>query len=162
MTEPLGGYEYFEEVKPASHSLKKREMWQMLAELDTNEEFWPDLLARISDGEFISEVAKAIEVHHSILRNWIRGNKGREQAFQQAESQGKAHRAEQVLKMTYGVATAEVKELPTRMEQLRAAEIMLKQQPERRAPSTIANIAITFVAAKDGKPAEPITIDQVP
>lgn len=137
-------------------------MVSALAELDTNEEFWPSLVMRISDGEFVSTIANELKVNHSILRNWIRGNKKREQEFQQAEQDGRQYRIKKVLQKAHEAATADISDPPTRMEALRAAEILLRQDGgDIRTPSTVANIAITFVAAKDGKPEENV-IDHLP
>lgn len=131
-----------------------------LAEADTNEDFWPSIISRISDGEFISTIALELKVNHSILRNWIRGNKKREQEYIEAERAGKQHRIQQVLKKTYETATADIADEATRMEQLRAAEILLKQDGgETKAPTHVANIAITFVQAQDGKEK---VIDSIP
>lgn len=154
---------HFGELAPASHSMKKREMWHVLAELDTNPEFWPEIIARVSDGEFISEVAKDCQVHYSILRNWIRGNKAREQAFCEAERQGKARRVEKVLEKAHEVALADIEGPPNRMEQLRAMEILLKQESRQPAQhQTFGDITINFVAAKDGKEIKGEVIDQLP
>lgn len=153
---------YHGELAPASHSRKKSEMVSALAELDTNEDFWPTIVLRLSDGEFLSTIAGEYKVNHSILRNWIRGNKKREQEYEEAERQGKQHRINLVLRRAHETATADIIEPATRMEQLRAAEILLKHEGgETRAPSQIANIAITFVQATEGKPAGAV-IDQLP
>jgi len=134
-----------------------------LAELDTNEEFWPGVVARISEGEFISTIALELKVNYSILRNWIRGNKTREEQFSQAEIDGKKVRQQTALKKVYEAATAKIEADPTRMEQLRAAEIFLKQEDEIKAPpSRIGNLTINFVAAKDGKEVKGEVIDQLP
>lgn len=157
------GNAYFGEVAPAVHSRKKSEMVSALAELDTNDEFWPVILSRISDGEFVSTIAEELKVNHSILRNWIRGNKGREQALAEAMQEGKKHRIQQVLRKTYDTATAEVTEPATRMEQLRAAEIMLKQQDALAdKPATFRDLTINFVQAKEGRTVEGEVIDSVP
>ena len=122
----------------------------MLADLDTNEDFWPTLLSRISDGEFPSEIAAGLKVNHSILRNWIRGNKGREQAFVEAEKQGRQSRVERVMQKAYETATATIEEPATRMEQLRAVEIMLRQADQSSdKPTTFGDITINFVQARD-------------
>ena len=136
----------------------------MLADLDTNEDFWPTLLSRISDGEFPSEIAVSLKVNHSILRNWIRGNKGREQAFAEAEKQGRQSRVERVMQKAYETATAEITEPATRMEQLRAVEIMLRQADQSSdKPTTFGDITINFVQARDGKTVEQgRVIDSVP
>jgi len=132
-------------------------MWSSLAELDTNEEFWPAIVSRISDGDFLSTLASELKVNHSILRNWIRGNKGREQAFADAEKQGLQSRIERVMQRTYEAATSTISRKTTRMEQLRAAEIMLKQhESDRPAPAQYGDITINFVQAQDGKTVEKI------
>lgn len=134
----------------------------MLAELGENEDFWPAIVLRLSDGEFLSTLASELKVNHSILRNWIRGNKTREQQYAEAERAGKQHRINLVLKKAHETATSDIEAPATRMEQLRAAEILLKhEQPETKTPSHVANIAITFVQAQDGKPLEKV-IDSVP
>jgi len=134
-----------------------------LAELDTNEEFWPGVVARISNGEFISTIALELKVNYSVLRNWIRGNKEKEQEFSQAEIDGKKVRQQAALKKVYETATAEIAVEITRTEQLRAAEIYLKQEEEVKAPpSRIGNLTIHFVAAKDGKEVKGEVIDQLP
>lgn len=133
-----------------------------LAELDTNEDFWPHIVSRLSEGEFFTVIVQEYKINHSLFRNWIRGNKKREQEFNEAEALGKRHRISNILRKTYETATADIDEKTTRMEQLRAAEILLKQDSgETRPPSSIANIAITFVQAQDGKPQEKV-IDSVP
>mgnify|MGYP001611534686 FL=1 len=158
------GYDYFEKVKPASHSLKKREMWTQLAELDTNEDFWPALLERFSDGEFLSSVAEILEINHAILRNWIRGNKEKETAYKVAEADGKRRRMDKVMEKVHTIATTDSQEPPTRMEQLRAAEILLKQKDsDPVVKQQFGDITINFVSAKDGKPAiEGEVLDQLP
>lgn len=157
----MSANEYFGELAPAAHSRKKSEMWTALAELDTNDEFFPHLIMRISEGEFLSTLASEIKVNHSILRNWIRGNKEREKIFGDAERDGRQSRINKVLQKTYEAATADIAEPTTRMEQLRAAEVMLRQQQPDQNHRTIANINISFVAADNGKPKENV-IDHVP
>ena len=157
-----GDGEYFGEIAPASHSRKKSEMVSFLADSDTNEDFWPGILSRLADGDFVSTIAGDLKVNHSVLRNWIRGNKAKEDAFVVAEREGKNTRIARVLQKTYETATADIADDPTRMEQLRAAEILLKQDGgDTRTPTQIANIAITFVAANNGRPVEKV-IDQLP
>lgn len=157
----MSASEYHGELAPAKHTRRKSEMVTALAEADTNEDFWPGIVARISDGEFISTIALELKVNHSILRNWIRGNKIREQEFMEADRAGKQARLERVLKKVHAAATEDIAEPTTRMEQLRAAEIYMKQHQPEDAPKNIANIEITFVAASDGKPVEKV-IDQLP
>jgi hypothetical protein len=153
----MSGSGYHGEMAPAKHSIKRREMWSLLADLDQNEEFWPSIIERISDGDFISEIAKSCNVTHSILRNWIRGNKARDAAYIAAELHGRKARAERVLQKTFETAVADIEAPPTRMEALRAAEIMLKQRDAEQSPrQQFGDINITFVAAKDGRPAEKV------
>ncbi len=153
---------YHGELAPASHTRKKSEMWSALAQLNTEEEFWPTVVSRIADGEFISTIAGEIKVNHSILRNWIRGDVEREKQYQEAEKAGRFARIQRVMQKTYTTATAEIEGAPTTMEQLRAAEILLKhEQPEERTPTHVANIAITFVQAKDGREVKEKVIDPV-
>ena len=148
------------ETSPAKHTRRKSEMVTALAEADTNEEFWPTIISRISDGEFISTIANELKVNHSILRNWIRGNKKREEEFMLADREGKQARIARVLQKVHETATADITEPASRMEALRAAEILLKQEGgESKAPSSIANITINFVAADNGKEK---VIDQLP
>ena len=136
-----------------------------LAELDTEAEFFPNIISRISEGEFVSTIALELKVNYSILRNWIRGNKAREEQFTEAEAQRKKVRIQNALKKVYETATAEIETPPTRMEALRAAEILLKQQEEEKAPTQrFGDITINFVAAENGKPKEikGETLDQLP
>ena len=154
---PTSGY--FGEMAPAAHSRKKSEMVTALAEADTNEEFFPELMARISDGQFLSSIADDLHVNHSILRNWIRGNKERERIYQEAEKQGRFARVEKVMRKVHDIATTDVADPPSHMEALRAAEILLKHEqpaPGDAPPRSVANIAITFVDARDGKPVEKV------
>ena len=138
-------------------------MWSSLAELDTNDDFWPTIVSRISDGEFLSTVASDLKVNHSILRNWIRGNKGREQAFADADKQGRQSRIDRVMQKAYETATAAIEAPATRMEQLRAAEIMLRQAEQSQdKPATFGDITINFVQARDGKTVEGAVIDCLP
>ena len=138
-------------------------MWSALAELDTNEDFWPAIVARISDGEFLATIASDLKVNHSILRNWIRGNKAREKAFADADKQGRQSRIERVMQRTYEAAASKISRKPTRMEQLRAAEIILKQQEsDRPATAQFGDITINFVQAQDGKTVEGKVIDSLP
>ena len=138
-------------------------MWSSLAELDTNDDFWPTIVSRISDGEFLSTVASDLKVNHSILRNWIRGNKGREQAFADADKQGRQSRIDRVMQKAYETATAAIEAPATRMEQLRAAEIMLRQAEQSQdKPATFGDITINFVQARDGKTVEGTVIDSLP
>ena len=134
-----------------------------LAEANTNSEFWPEIVSRISDGEFVSTIALELKVNYSILRNWIRGDKAREQEFTQAEADGKQARIQRVLKRVHDTATAESEAPVTTMESLRAAEIALKQQEHEKAPMQkfTGDIQINFVAAENGRPAGKI-IDQLP
>lgn len=158
----MSGSSYHAEAAPALHTRRKSEMVAALAELDTNDEFWPTIISRISDGEFVSTIALELKVNHSILRNWIRGNKKREQEYAEAERLGKQHRISNVLKKAYDTAVADIEQPTTRMEQLRAAEILLKQDSgETKMPTHIGDITINFVSAKDGKP-EARVIDQLP
>ena len=146
------GNSFIAETAPAQHSRRKSEMVTFLAESDTNEDFWPAILARIAEGEFVSTIALELKVNYSVLRNWIRGSKEKETAFTEAERDGKQQRITRVLKKTYETATADIAEDTTRMEQLRAAEILFKHEGgETKAPTQIANIAITFVQADNGK-----------
>ena len=160
----MSGNAFIGEVTPASHSTKKSEMWSALAELDTNEDFWPTIVSRLGDGEFLAQLAKELKVNYSILRNWIRGNKGREQAFAEAEKQGRQSRVERVMQKAYETATATIEEPATRMEQLRAVEIMLRQADQSvDKPTTFGDITINFVQARDGKTVEQgRVIDSVP
>ncbi len=154
--------DYFGEMAPASHSRKKSEMWSALAELGADAEFFPTIVSRLSDGEFLSTIAGELKVNHSILRNWIRGDKAREAAYLQAEQDGRQARIATVLRKTYDIAVTDSTEPPTRMEQLRAAEIMLKQgSGDEKPTNTFGDITINFVSAKDGRP-EGIVIDQLP
>lgn len=149
-------------TKPAAHSLRRAEMVSSLAEADLNEDFFPQMMLRISEGVYLSEIAKECRVTYSVLRNWIRGNKARDEEYKKAEADGKTARAEKVMQKIYDVATAPVAAEITNADQMRAAEIYLKQdgqQESRQGPSTIANIAITFVAAQEGKEK---TVDPVP
>lgn len=152
------------DLPTAKHSRRKSEMVTALAEADQNEEFWPTIIDRISDGEFISTIASELKVNHSILRNWIRGNMRRESEFQQAERDGKQARIQAVLKKVHETAVADIAEDTTRMEALRAAEIALRQQENEKAPPPkFGDLHITFVSAKDGKPQEKvIEPDQLP
>lgn len=145
--------------KPAEHSLRKAEMWETLATLDTDEQFFPVITHRISEGVFLSEIAKELRVTYSVLRNWIRGNKERDLEYKQAEADGRTARAEAIKRKMYDTATQDVVGELTHADQLRAGEILLKQESasEVKAPTQVANIQINFVAAKDGK-----TIDQLP
>lgn len=152
MSETSGGTSYHAAVAPADHTRRKSQMVTALAELDTNDDFWPSIVSRISDGEFLSTIANELKVNHSILRNWIRGSKPREQAYAEAERAGKQYRISLVMKKAYETATADIADPATRMEQLRAAEILLKQGEGERAPASVANISITFVQAAEGKP----------
>lgn len=137
-------------------------MWAALAELETNEDFWPTVVSRLADGEFLSTVATDLKVNHSILRNWIRGNKGREQAFVEADKQGMQARIERVRQKVYGAAIADVEAKITHADQLRAAEIMLKQSDQAKTPhSTFGDITINFVQAKDGRTIEGEVVDRV-
>lgn len=134
-------------------------MVTQLAELDTDEQFWPGIAERIADGEFLSTVAEELKVNFAILRNWIRGNVEREKSYIQAERQGRARRTERVLERTYEVATKENAEPPTHSDQLRAAEVFLKQANLPEAPGVgriTNNYSITFVAAKEGRPEEKV------
>ena len=153
------------EAVPATHSRRKSEMVSALADLDTNEDFWPEIVSRISEGEFVSTIATELKVNYSILRNWIRGNKAREAEYQQAEQDGKQSRIQRVLKRVHETATAPVAAEVTHMEALRASEIALKQHDQERAPTqNFGDINIIFVAADNGKPKEikGESFDQVP
>ena len=144
----------------AKHSRRKSEMVTALAEADQDPDFWQTIIDRISDGEFISTIAQELKVNHSILRNWIRGNMKREQEFQQAERDGKQARIQAIHKKIHETAIAEVEAEVTRMEQLRAAEIALRQQDHEKAPTQkFGDITINFVAAKDGKQEKVIESD---
>lgn len=159
----MSGNAYLGEMIPAAHSRRKSAMWVKLGELDTDPDFWPTLLMRLADGDFLAAIAAEIQVNHSILRNWIRGNKPREDAYQEADRAGRKARVEKVMAKVHATAMAEITEAPTRMEQLRAAEIMLKQNSEAEsvtAPPKIGDINIVFVEANNGKPAEKV-IDPV-
>jgi len=158
----MSGNAFLAESAPAKHSRRKSEMVTALAQADLEQEFWPTIVSRISEGEFISTIALELKVNYSILRNWIRGNAVREAEFSQAEQDGKQVRIQKVLKKVHETATADIPEETTRMEQLRAAEIALRvQEHEKAPPPRIGEINITFVSAKDGKPAEKV-IDQLP
>lgn len=140
-------------------------MFTALAELDTDAEWFPGIIARISEGEFISTIALELKVNYSVLRNWIRGSRIHEQAFEEAEKEGKKYRHQEAMKRVYEAATANKLPEPTRMEQLRAAEIIFRQQEQDRpAPQRFGDISITFVAAENGKPKEVTgeVIDQLP
>lgn len=150
-------------VAPAAHSTKKAEMVTQLAEMDTDEQFWPGIAERITDGEFLSTIAEELKVNFAILRNWIRGNVVREKSYIEAERLGRGRRTELVLERTYEVAIQENADAPSHTEQLRAAEVFLKQANLPEAPHigrVTNNYSITFVAAKDGR--EEKVIDQVP
>ena len=149
----------------APHSRRKSEMVTALAELDTDAEFFPGIMMRISEGEFVSTIALELKVNYSVLRNWIRGNKAREQEFAAAEAEGKRVRHQNAMKKIYETATARIEAEPTVADQLRAAEMVIKQSEEEKAPETrFRDISITFVAAENGKPKEVKgeVIDQLP
>ena len=138
-------------------------MWSALAELDMNEDFWPTMVSRLGDGEFLAALAKELKVNYSVLRNWIRGNKSRELAYAEAEKQGRHSRLERVIQRAYETATADIKEPTTRMEQLRAAEIMLRQHDASGdKPQTFGDITINFVQAKEGRTVEGEVLDRLP
>ena len=146
--------------KPAAHSLRKTEMVESLANADLDEHFFPTMMQRISEGVYLSEIAKECRVTYSVLRNWIRGNKARDDEYKKAEADGRTARADSVRQKIFSMATKEVTGDISPADQLRAGEIYLKQEQQAEAvktPSQIANIQINFVAAKDGK-----TIDQLP
>jgi hypothetical protein len=150
----------------AEHSRRKSEMVTALAELDAGDpEFFPTIISRMSDGEFISTIALELKVNYSILRNWIRGNKSREEQFAQAEIDGKQVRAQRARKKIYDTATADLEGQPTHADQLRAAEMVIKEQEESKSPEQrFRDITINFVAADNGKPKEVKgeTVDQLP
>ena len=149
----------------AQHSRRKSEMVTALAELDANPDFWPGVAMRIAEGEFISTIALELKVNYSVLRNWIRGNKAREQEFSAAEIEGKKVRQQIAMKKIYETATANIEAEPTRADQLRAAEMVIKQAEEEKAPEQrFRDITINFVAAENGKPkvVKGETLDQLP
>jgi hypothetical protein len=151
------------DVMPAKHSRRKSEMVTLLAELDASDpDFFSRIVLRISEGEFISDLALELKVNYSILRNWVRGNKARETEFAAAEAEGKKFRQQEAMKKIYATATATIEAEPTRADQLRAAEMIIKQEEEKTPMQKFTgDISITFVAAQDGKPAEKV-IDQLP
>ncbi len=145
-------------IPPPAHSRRKSEMVTLLAELDdADQEFFPRIVMRISEGEFISDVALELKVNYSVLRNWIRGNKARETEFATAEAEGKKFRQQEALKKIYATATEFIKSEPTRADQLRAAEMIVKHEEETKAPERLfRDLTINFVAAENGKPAEKV------
>lgn len=155
---PTNGY--FGDVAPAAHSRRKSEMVTALAEMEAADEFfWSKIVDRISEGDFLSVVAQDLKVNHSILRNWIRGNKERESQFQQAEHDGRVARVAKVMKKTFDMALKENAAEPTHADQLRAAEIILKQESAAtasQAPKSIGSITINYIGAKDGRPVEKV------
>lgn len=147
----------------AAHSERKRVQWLRLGELDQVPEFWPGLIAAVTEGDFLGEFAKQIEVSESILRNWIRGNAAREKEYIVAWREGKRARVQRVLESTYKIATQENNAPVTRQEQLKAAEIILKSQDDDQAQrQQFGDITINFVQAKDGKTVEGEVLDQLP
>ena len=59
------------------------------------------------------------------------------------------------MQKAYETATEEITEPATRMEQLRAVEIMLRQADQSSdKPTTFGDITINFVQARDGKTVE--------
>lgn len=151
---------YFGENKPTRHTLRRADMWGHLAELNTNEDFWPELILKVSEGNFLSTCAKEIGVHHGILRNWIRGDKKREEQYQQAEKDGKRRRMEQVMEKVHALAITEIAETPSHTDVLRAAEIALKHSGEsgQAEPPKIPGISITFVTAETPRVVDGSTI----
>ena len=131
-------------------------MWRLLADLDTNPDFFPDLIERVSEGEPLDKTAATIGVHYSVLRNWIRGNNDREAAFVEAALRGKTRRVERVLEATFATAVADITEPVKHADRLRAAEILLKPSTSVSVSSDkpSSGITISFVEAKDGKPTE--------
>ena len=149
----------------AQHSRRKSEMVTLLADLDAADpDFFPRIVLRIAEGEFIADVALELKVNYSVLRNWIRGNKAREIEFATAESEGKKFRQQAAMKKIYATAIADITAEPTRADQIRAAEMIIKQEEEKAPTQRFGDITINFVAAENGKPKEVKgeVVDQLP
>lgn len=150
----------------AEHSLRKREMWRLLAEKDTAADWFLDQMELISDGATLDELAKILGVHYSVYRNWIRGSNAREEAFAEAERERKTRILARSLKAVESTATANVDAPVGHGDRLRAAEILLKAEKESAASAggsgASINLNISFVDAKEGKEVKGAVIDQVP
>ena len=135
-------------------SAAAREMWQRLAEHDTDQDWFPNEMEKIRGGGSLYQLAQAAKVNYSVYRNWIRGNVERESALAEAERDCKANRVARVLQATFDTATSVSSEPVTHSERLRAAEILLKPSAAVSVPEgkEVSGISISFVDAVDGKP----------
>ena len=151
-------------LEMAEHSLKKREMWQLLAEKNTADEWFIDQMELISDGATLDELAKVLGIHYSVYRNWIRGDQKREAVFAEAERERKTRILARTLKVVESTATAPVDEPVRHSDRLSAAKLLLDNEKSQSNTSSgpSINLNISFVEAKDGKEVKGATIDHVP
>ncbi len=135
-------------------SAAAREMWQRLAENDTDPDWFPAEMEKIRAGGSLFQLAEAAKVNYSVYRNWIRGNVERESALSDAERDCKANRVARILQATFDTATSVSSEPITHSERLRAAEILLKPGASVPVPEgkEVSSISISFVDADNGKP----------
>ena len=129
-------------------------MWRLLAEKDTDPDWFHSEMEKIRAGGSLYQLAEIAQVHYSVYRNWIRGNLERESALADAERDRKAVRLERILQATFDTATSSNGEPVTHSERLRAAEILLKPGTTLAVPEgkEVSSISVTFVDAADGKP----------
>jgi hypothetical protein len=135
-------------------SAAAREMWRVLADKDTDPDWFPSEMEKIRAGGSIFQIAEAAGVNYSVYRNWIRGNVERESALADAERDCKANRMARVLQTTFDTATSRVDEPVKHSDRLRAAELLLKPATTLAIPEgkEVASISVNFVEADGGKP----------
>lgn len=135
-------------------SAAAREMWRLLAEKDTDPDWFPAEMEKVRAGGSLFQLAEAAGVNYSVYRNWIRGNVERESALADAERDCKANRMARVLQATFDTATARVDEPVKHSDRLRAAEILLKPATTVAVPEgkELSSISLNFVEADNGKP----------
>ena len=131
-----------------------KEMWRILAEKDTDPEWWPGQLELLREGATLEALSEVVAVRYAVYRNWIRGNQDREVALAEAKRAGKTRQMERVLQATFDTALSTPADDIKHSDKLRAIEILLKPSSTiaisgENAPS---GIKISFVDAEDGKP----------
>ena len=137
-----------------SHA-QKREEWRILAEKNTDPEWWPSQLELLREGATLEQLSEVVAVRYSIFRNWIRADAEREVSLAEAKREGKTRQMERVLQTTFDTALSSPADPVRHSDKLRAIEILLKPTSTIAisGEKTPSGIQISFVDAENGKPA---------
>lgn len=126
--------------------------------LCADEGWFPGLMARVSDGESLYDLARERLWSYGVLRNWIASDESREAALIEAEK----YRSQRVEGEVYKVALASVP--ISESSKMKALDMLRRPAASGLTINGGAggvNINVAFVAARDGKELGPIDVTPV-